>query len=741
MPDQDPKTESLEETDRVSKTELGRGAAAELQPGERVGRYRIIQQIGEGGFATVYQAEQKEPVRRVVALKIIKFGMDTKQIIARFEVERQALAMMDHPNVARVYDAGMTDTGRPYFVMEYVPGEPITDYCDRNRLTTNERLELLMKTCEAVQHAHQNGIIHRDLKPTNVLVWAEGRHPSLKVIDFGVAKAIKHRLTEKTLFTELGQLIGTPAYMSPEQAEQSGLVDTRTDIYSLGVLLYELLVGALPFDKAALREAALGEIQRIIREEEPPKPSTRLSTLGEDTSLLAQKRHSDAKSLARELRGDLDWITMTALEKDRTRRYPTALELSADIRRHLNHEPIVARAPSVQYRVGKFVRRHRLGAAAGALVALALVLGTVGTSIGMFRATRAEAKAQREADIAQAINSFLVEMLSSADPGKEGREVKVANVLTTAAAKMDLAFSGQPKVEAAVRDTIGATFFSLGLYEEAEEQLQSAAEIHRRVLGPDDINTLESFNSLAVVLKNQGKISDAEKLYRSTLATLRRVMGNEDRVTLSTMANLAVLLRRRGELDEAEELHREALVTRRRVLGVEDAQTLSSMANLAALLWDQGRLGDQGKLEEAEQLARETLEARERLLKEDHPETLQSMHILAFILVSQGKLSEAEPLCRRTLKTARRVLGDVHPHTLSSLYGLAFTLLEQDQLPEAEDLAIECYEGNSKVRGPEHTETMKAIKLLVKLYATWGKPSDADKWRRLLPAGIRQPGP
>jgi len=318
--------------------------------GTIIGRYKLLEKIGEGGMAVVYMAEQQKPIRRKVALKIIKLGMDTKQVIARFEAERQALAMMDHPNIAKVFDAGTTDTGRPYFVMELVRGVSITEYCDKNMLNTRERLDLFIQICGAVQHAHQKGIIHRDIKPTNVMVTLHEGRPLPMVIDFGIAKATSQRLTEKTLFTRYAQMIGTPDYMSPEQAQMSRLdVDTRTDIYSLGVLLYELLTGTLPFDVKKLREAGYIEIQRIIREEEPDKPSTKLSTMGDALTDIAKHRKTNAESLPKLVRGDLDWIVMKSLEKDRSHRYDTANALAMDVRRHLDDEPVLAHAPGRMY--------------------------------------------------------------------------------------------------------------------------------------------------------------------------------------------------------------------------------------------------------------------------------------------------------------------------------------------------------------------------------------------------------
>ena len=370
------------------------------QVGTLIGPYKLLEQIGEGGMGVVYMADQQKPVRRRVALKIIKAGMDTRQVIARFEAERQALAIMDHSNIARVLDAGATDSGRPYFVMELVRGIPITEYCDRNNLPVHERLELFVQVCHAVQHAHQKGIIHRDIKPSNVLVTLNDGRPVPKVIDFGVAKATNQQLTEKTLFTAFAQMVGTPLYMSPEQAEMSSLdIDTRSDIYSLGVLLYELLTGTTPFDQERLRAAAYGEMIRIIREEEPPKPSTRISTLGVARTATAAHRQIDAHRLGQLVRGDLDWIVMKALEKDRTRRYDTAGDFAADVVRHLGDEPVEACPPSAAYRIRKFIRRNRLQVAVAAVMILLLVGGTVASTLGLVWANRAEREVRQQKEI------------------------------------------------------------------------------------------------------------------------------------------------------------------------------------------------------------------------------------------------------------------------------------------------------------------------------------------------------
>ena len=371
--------------------EMSGGPTVELptteRPGTVIGPYKLLQQIGEGGMGTVFMAEQTQPVQRKVALKVIKPGMDSRQVIARFEAERQALAMMDHVNIARVFDAGATESGRPYFVMELVHGVPITKYCDDNHLTPRERLELFVPVCQAIQHAHQKGIIHRDIKPSNVMVTLYDGKPVPKVIDFGVAKATEQKLTERTLFTQYGTMVGTLEYMSPEQAEMSALgVDTRSDIYSLGVLLYELLTGSTPLTHKRMKEAAYAEILRMIKEEEPPKPSTRLSDSGEALASISANRHMEPAKLTKLVRGELDWIVMKTLEKDRNRRYETANGFAADVQRYLADEPVQACPPSAWYRLRKFVRRNRRPVSAASLVLLALVAGVIGTTWGLIRA-------------------------------------------------------------------------------------------------------------------------------------------------------------------------------------------------------------------------------------------------------------------------------------------------------------------------------------------------------------------
>jgi len=658
--------------------------------GTMIGRYKILQELGEGGFGTVYMAEQEAPVRRQVALKVIKLGMDTKHVIARFEAERQALALMDHLNIARVLDAGATETGRPYFVMELVKGITITAYCSKHRLSFRERLELFLPICQAVQHAHQKGIIHRDLKPNNVLVTIQDGKPVPKVIDFGIAKATSQRLTDKTLFTEYRQLLGTPEYMSPDQAEASGMdVDTRTDIYSLGVLLYELLTFSTPLDSTTLRKATFEEIWRIIREVEPQKPSLRVLTLHSNQADSTDQSSApvDAAALSRSLRNDLDWIVMKALEKDRTRRYSTAKDLSDDIERYLNFEPVLAGPPSIAYRLRMFVRRHRLSVLAGSLVAAAIMIGLSLAAIGLVQANesredlkierdvareaRAEAEAQRALAVAsaketqkQAANSeilggFLEDMLRSTDPNKAlGRDLTVRYILDEAAHKLDARIlDGQEEVEAAVRLTLGETYQALGLYDAAENQLQAAQAMFKRILSDEHAATLRASRVLAGLLRVTGRFTEAESLLRQTSATQSRILGEDHDDTLATMTELALALQGPGRFAEAEAIHRHILNIQLERLGAEHATTLATLINLGDICRVQGKTAE----------AKETLERAYRIcqrkLGEEHKCTTRAQSILGQYHEDQRGYVRAERLYRLTYEQHGRILGSDHPQT------------------------------------------------------------------------------
>jgi serine/threonine protein kinase/Tfp pilus assembly protein PilF len=711
-------------------------------PGTRVGSYKLLEKIGEGGFGIVFMAEQLQPVVRKVAVKIIKPGMDTAQVVARFESERQALALMVHPNIAQIYDGGATESGRPYFVMELVKGVPITEFCDKNHMPAAERLKLFMSVCHAIQHAHFKGVIHRDIKPSNVMVTLHDGVPVVKVIDFGIAKATAQKLTEKTLFTAYGQMIGTPAYMSPEQAEMSGLdVDTRSDIYSLGVLLYELLTGTTPIDAAKLRTAGYAEMQRIIREEEPPRPSTRLSSLGDSATIMANNRASDPKHLARLLAGDLDWIVMKALEKDRNRRYALPGSFAEDVERYLRREAILARPPSALYRLRKLGRRHRAALFVAAAFALLLTTATVVSVLLAVRATRLEhaagkdrdravaekERADEEANIARTVSSFLQkDLLGQADignqrnPGRRDRNITVRELLDRAAEEIDGRFPGQELTEAAIRLTIGNAYQELGEYPKAQQHLERARALREQKLGADHADTLESLDDLSKLYWLQGHIDEAQVLCDKVLELRRQRLGDDHHDTLFSLNNLATLYRERGRHDDAERLYEQVLEARRATLGDDHAQTLQSMDNLAVFY------GDRGRYQEAERMLRHVLERRRAKPGADHPTTLRSMNNLATLLWDRKQYDEAETLFREALDTNRAKQGPSHPATLRCLQNLGVLLGNRGRFEEAETLQKQALEARRATLDPDHPDTLGGMSSLAVLYREHGRPAQAE---------------
>ncbi|NLE37896.1 MAG: serine/threonine protein kinase [Pirellulaceae bacterium] len=719
--------------------------AATAEPGAVIGPYKLLQQIGEGGFGVVYMAAQTEPFKRRVALKIIKPGMDTRQVVARFEAERQALAMMDHPNIAKVLDAGVTGSGRPYFVMELVKGVPITQFCDEKQLSPRQRLELFVPVCHAIQHAHQKGIIHRDLKPSNVLVAEYDDRPVPKVIDFGVAKATEQRLTEKTLFTQFGQIMGTVDYMSPEQAKLNQLdIDTRSDIYSLGVMLYELLTGDTPFDRQRLHSAAFDELLRIIREEEPPKPSMRLSN-SHSLPAVAAKRHVEPKQLSSLMRGELDWVVMKALEKDRTRRYETANEFANDIQRYLNDEPVVACPPSAAYRFRKFARRNKVAFTTALLVMAALIVGIIGTTWQSIRATRQRDRAVKaellagrryESELnarrlveherdravaaemqARAVNQFINDdLLSQADPERgSDREIKLRTVVDRASEKVAGRFGNQPLVKAAVHNTLARTYQGLGEYREAERHGMRAWEIRREALGEKDPETLNAMNNLARSYEAQGRYDKAEPLYETTVELCLATQGPEHPDTLTSMNNLAMLRCAQGRYKDAEPLLLKILeIQRRRARGEGHPATLTAMHNLALLYQAQTRY------DAAQPLCEDVFETIRRLKGDEDPRTLTAMDNLAGLYRKQDRLQDAEPLYMKALDTRRRVLGPEHPETLRSMTNLALLYDQQGRHGKAELLLKETLKTLCRV-GEENPETLRTMNNLAAIYDRQGR--------------------
>jgi len=686
-------------------------------PGAAIGRYKLLRELGEGGFGVVYEAEQTEPVRRNVALKVIKPGMDTRQVIARFEVERQALALMDHPGIAKVLDAGATESGRPYFVMELVKGIPITEFCDRGRLDTAERLALFRQVCHAVQHAHQKGIIHRDLKPGNVLVALHDNEPVPKVIDFGIAKATDRHLTERTLFTEFRQMIGTPEYMAPEQAELSGLdVDTRADIYSLGVLLYEILSGAKPHDLRALAEKAYDEMLRTIREVDPQRPSARASTLDE---AAASNRRTTPNALGRVLRGDLDWVVLRALEKDRSRRYATADAMALDIERYLNDQPVAARQPSALYRARKYVRRHRVGVIVTASVAAALLAGVVSSFAGYVEADRrrdrarvlleaagrdreaahqahvreteqralAEARereSRSEADKALTVLGLVQDMLSSADPRTvRGRNYTVRQLLDDFGRDFDTRPKEDPEVEAELRATIGLAYLGVGLPESAEAHVEAALETRRAAHGEESTAFAESLALSARLLHDRRAYAGAEQRLRRVLEIRRGLPGEPPSGIADALEALSECLGHLERREEAAAAAREAVAIRR--AGGERSDLAASLANLAAVLL---ATGDHAG---AEAICNECLAIREQAGPADDWRRYVAMSLLGEALAGQRRRGEAEPLL------------------------------------------VEGYERMEPPKGAER-HRRAALDRVIRLYEAWGKPEEAARYRSLRPA-------
>ena len=635
---------------------LAEMAAHTVSQEETIGPYVLRKKLGEGGMGEVWEAEQTDPIRRTVALKLIKLGMDTSSFVTRFEAELQALALMDHPAIARVYDAGASEHGRPYFVMELVRGVPITEHCDRYKLTTHERLELFRQVCDGVQHAHQKAIIHRDIKPGNVLVTIQDGKPVPKIIDFGVAKAIDRPLTERTLLTEAWQIIGTPAYMSPEQAQSSSKdLDTRTDVYSLGVLLYELLAGAPPFDPQELRAAALDEMLRILREEIPLKPSTRVSMAGQGSEVSAVNRKTETTTLTRQLQGDLDWITMKALEKDRSRRYGSPADLAADLGRYLVNEPVTAGPPSAWYRTRKFVRRHRLGVGL-AIIAILLLAGVaVRERVNATRIAGERDRANLEAATAERTAEYMIRLIQSSRPHNSlGREITVRELLEKGSKTIESDLKDEPKLQGRLTYEMALAFKTLGYYDRAERLALRSVEIRNTVLGVEHPETLQSRQLRAAIIHNQGNYELAARIHREVLDAKLRVLGPDHENTHWSRNTLAMAYWKLDRIPEAEAMFRDVRAGWSRTLGPDAGKTWAAQQNVGRMCFLQG------KYDEAEILLLEVLEAMRRVRGPEHPWTIGALNELARMYQHAGRYKEADERNVEVIEIGTRVIGEEH---------------------------------------------------------------------------------
>ena len=722
-------------TTLASKLTIGDGTTI-------AGRYVLQTKIGEGGMGEVWAAKQTAPIKRKVALKLIKRGMDSGAVLARFEQERQALAMMDHPNIAKVLDGGMTETGQPFFVMELVNGLPLTTFADQSKLTTNERLELFVPICQAVQHAHQKGIIHRDLKPANILVTQIDGRPVPKVIDFGVAKATGGSLTEHSVETQFGAVVGTLEYMSPEQAGFSGIdIDTRADIYSLGIVLYELLTGLRPIDKSRLREAGLAEMIRIIKEEDPSRPSTRLST-NESLPSLAAVRQIAPRKLTALLKGELDWVVMRCLEKSRERRYDTAIGLAGDIQRFLAGEAVEARPASTGYRLSKFIRRNRGTVIASSLILTALILGVTGTTWGWLESRKQAERARIEALTQSAISAFLRDdILAQASAATQSEsliqpdpDLKVKTALDRASIGINDRFTDQPLVAAALHRTIGRAYSDLGEFSLGQSHLERSLKIYRERKGSGDDNALQVQQDIGSVYLSLEKLDQAEKLLGEALERHRK-SGGLTREGLRAAMRLAHCYGLQGRMngdakkrDLSKQLYIETHASQNSMFGENDLDVNLTLFSLGTLYQQESiAKDDPSLLDLAESTVQKSLDALD-WLPDTHPDKLNIRYSLALIASGKRQYDRALNIQEQVLAGCIRTFGEVNPNTMRAMDSLATSYMLINKVDEAEEFHLKSLAARRHMYGDDHSMTEHALFSIGNFYNNAGHVEKAEPY-------------